>query len=419
MTPHLLEVGLRWPPETFVQRKLQGLAGLGYRITVASPATRIESRARVPGVELLRVPHWDASPPAKALGAFAGGARLLVSDPRKLRALWRAIRESLPPGRRGWREELVALRRFAPLARLEPDIVHFEWESAAVDHLPLLDVWDAPTVVSCHGSGVSSQPHAPRWRERWATRFPLVFRRAAAVHCVADAVAANAQRYGLDPDKARVIRPGIDPAAFCPAPREDDPTELRIVTVARLVWGKGYEYALVTIARLVEEGLPVRYEIVGTDPHPDIGEVSDRPRMERAIADLGLGGRVTLSGHLPPDEVRAALCRADVYLHPSLDEGLATVIAEAMSCGVPAVATDVGGTRELLRDGIDGFVVPPRDPDALAERVRRLWEDSGARRRMGVSARERIRTEFTLDEHVKRFAELYAALAPNAAGVGS
>jgi glycosyltransferase involved in cell wall biosynthesis/GT2 family glycosyltransferase len=417
--PHLLEVGLRWPPETFVQRKLQGLARLGYQITVASPANPDESRARVPGVELLRVPHWNASPQAKLLGALVGGARLLLSDPRKLRTLRRAIRESLPRGRRGWREELAALRQLAPLARLEPDVVHFEWESAAVDHLPLLDVWDAPTVVSCHGSGVSSRPHDARWGERWLAAYPLVFRRAAAVHCVADAVAANAQRYGLEPDKARIIRPGIDPTAFCPAPREEESTELRLVTVARLIWCKGYEYALVAIARLVEEGVPVRYEILGTDPPPGIGEVSDRPRMEHAIADLGLGGRVRLSGHLPPDEVRAALCRADVCLHPSLDEGLATVIAEAMSCGLPVVATDVGGTRELVRDGVDGFVVPPRDPDALAGGVRRLWGDAGARRRMGVSARERIRADFTLDEHVQRFAELYAAVVRGPAGVAS
>jgi colanic acid/amylovoran biosynthesis glycosyltransferase len=417
--PHLLEVGVRWPPETFVERRLQGLAGLGYRITVASPANRDQAQALVPGVELLQVPHWDASPQAKLLGALVGGARLLLSDPRKLRRLRRAIRASLPPGCRGWRDQLVALRRFAPLARLEPDIVHFEWESAAVDHLPLLDVWDAPTVVSCHGAGVSSQPHAARWRERWATRFPHVFRRAAIVHCVADAVAANAQRYGLDPDKARVIRPGIDPAAFCPAPREEeDPTEFRLVTVARLIWCKGYEYALIAIARLAAEGVPVRYEILGSDPRPEIGEVSERPRMEHAIADLGLGGRVKLSGHLPPDEVRAALCRADACLQPSLDEGLATVIAEAMSCGVPVVATDVGGTTELVRDGLDGFVVPPRDPDALAEGVRRLWKDPAGRRRMGASARERIRAEFTLDEHVKRFAGLYAEVA-RPAGVES
>jgi glycosyltransferase involved in cell wall biosynthesis len=415
---HLLEVGMRWPPETFVQRKLQGLARRGYRVTVVSPVNRVEGRARVPGVELLRVPHWAEPRRAKLVGGVLGAARLAIRDPRRLRALMRSIRASLPAGRRGWRDQLAALRRFAPLADLRPDIVHFEWESAAVDHLALFDIWNAPIMVSCHGAGVNRQPHAARWRERSLSGFPLVFRRAALVHCVADAVAANARHYGLDPEKARIIRPGIDPTEFCPSPHRDESDELRLITVARLIWGKGFEYGLVAIAQLVEQGVPVRYEILGTDPHPDIGEVSDRPRIEHTIDDLGLRERVTLSGHLAPHEVRAALCRSHVYVHPSLSEGLATVIAEGMSCALPVAVTDVGGARELVRDGIDGFLVSPRDPAALAAAVKRLWEDPELRRRMGDAARERICTEFTLDRHVERYVELYAEVARASGAAG-
>ena len=402
---------MRWPPETFVQRKLEGLAERGYRITVASPANRVEARAQVPGATLLNVPHWDAPRRAKLLGGLTGAARVGVRHPRRLRTLVRSIRATAPAGQRGQRDTLAALRRFAPLALVEPDIVHFEWESAAVDHMALLDVWDAPTVVSCHGAGVNRQPYAARWRERTLAGFPLVFRRAAVVHCVADAVAANAQRFGLDPEKARIIRPGIDPAAFCPQPRPDGDGTLRLVTIARLIWGKGFEYALVAIALLAERGVPVHLEILGTDPHPDIGEVSDRPRIEHTIDDLGLGDRVALSGHLPPDQVHAALCRADAYFHSALSEGLATVIAEAMSCALPVVATDVGGTRELVRDGVDGFVVPPRDPRAMAAALQRLWEEPERRRRMGDAARDRIRTDFTLERQVELFAEMYAEVA--------
>jgi colanic acid/amylovoran biosynthesis glycosyltransferase len=404
---HLLEVGLRWPPETFLQRKLEALAARGVRVTVASPVSRRGSGPRLPGVELRRVPHWLGTRPRKLLELVVDGARLLFSDPARLIRLIEAVRArpSGPAGRRGL-ETLDLLRMCLRLARLRPDVAHFEWETAAARYLPLMDVWDCPVVVSCRGREIHVYPHTPG-NEDWVGQLPSVFRKAAAVHCVSEAIRAEATRYGLDPAKAWLIRPAVDTAFFHPGgDRTADPA-LRVIGVGDLFWVKGQEYALKAIRLLADRGIPARFEIVG-GVRPDLGDAArERERLLRTIEDLELGDRVTLHGPLGPAEVRSRLQRADALLHASLAEGIPNTVLEAMACGLPVVATDCGGTREAVSDGREGFVVAPRDSEAMAAALERLWREPELGREMGRAGRARVESEFALAQQVPRIAALY------------
>jgi glycosyltransferase involved in cell wall biosynthesis len=183
------------------------------------------------------------------------------------------------------------------------------------------------------------------------------------------------------------------------------------VSVGWLRWLKGYEYALLAVAELAGEGVPVTLDILGGDPPPDVGEGSERARILHSARALGLEDRVRLRGHVEPGEVVATLQRSDALLHASLSEGLPNVVLEAMACGLPVVATDVGGTREAVRDGVDGFVVPSRDPRAAAAALRTLWQDRALRERMGRSGRERVEAEFTLERLTDQWVELYERVA--------
>jgi glycosyltransferase involved in cell wall biosynthesis len=87
-----------------------------------------------------------------------------------------------------------------------------------------------------------------------------------------------------------------------------------------------------------------------------------------------------------------------------------------MSCGVPVVVTDVGGAREMVRDGIDGFVVPARDPDALAGAIETLWEKPSLRAEMGRAGRARVQEEFSMDSVADRFVDLLESTARGADG---
>jgi glycosyltransferase involved in cell wall biosynthesis len=400
----LVEVGTGWPPEPFLQRKLQGLAERGVDVAVASILAPGERPAWVPGLRLERLPHW-AEPSYRALAGMAKDAlELALHDRERLRTLVRSWQSSNLSGRIGWpRVARLHLR----LARLRADVIHIEWASFAATCEPLFGVWNVPVVVSCHGSEVFVHPSTGH-----PVELARLFRSVAVVHCASQAVERAAEAHGLDGSRARVIPSAVDPNVFRPPARKiGGDSEFVVVTVAALRWVKGYEYALAAIASLVAAGIPVRYEIVGTEPSgaTDQGE---RGRILAIARDLAILDRVRLHGHLPEPDVAALLRRADAFFQASLSEGMPTALLEAMASGLPVVATDAGGTREVLADGVEGFLVPPRDPRAAAEALLRLWGDSELRAAMGRAGRARVVTELTLEQQLDRFESLYRELAP-------
>jgi glycosyltransferase involved in cell wall biosynthesis len=408
---HLLEVGVRWPPETFLCWKLEGLAARGFRVTVASKAV-FDRDARLDGVDMVRIERRSTSPTRARSIVARDGLALALRSPLRLVRLWRAVRRHAPPGERaryGGTAGLYAM--YLRLARLSPDVVHFEWNGAAVEYLPLFDVWRCPVVTSCHGSDVSIYPHMPDL-ERYARGLVEVFDRASAVHCVSDALARETATFGLAPSKRRVIRPGVDPSAFAPGPsRNGAGGPLRVVTVGWLRWMKGHEYALSAVRAAIDRGVPVTLDIIGGTPGAEIGEPGEVRHIVHTIHDLGLADHVRLRGTLPTPQVIEQLRAADVLLHPSVSEGLPTVLVEAMACGIPVIATDVGGVTELVSDGVDGLVVPCRDPAAMADALEALWRDPALRARMGAAGRHTVQSGFTLERQLGAFQQLYEEVA--------
>jgi glycosyltransferase involved in cell wall biosynthesis len=398
---HLLEVGLHWPPETYLQWKFARLAAAGMRVTVASRVPRRKAGGRVPGAELQRVPSWSEPSPRAAAGLIVDALGLLAGSPRKLAALVAAVRRTRGSAgeRLGWRAKLRVLRSFLRLAGLRPDVVHFEWVTAAVDHLPLLEVWKRPVVISLHGDPAEFMSN-PRWRH--GIREAL--RRADAVHCVSEAVRRQSTSYGTDPAKAWLIRPAIDPEFFTPNGRTtgegDGP--LRLLSVGRLHWIKGYEYALQAVRLLLDRGMSVRLEIAGEGP--------DRDRIAATVDDLGLHRHVELLGALDSSAVRSRLRGAGALVNSSVSEGIPTSLLEAMACSVPVVASDCGGVAEAVTDGREGLLVAPRDPAAMAAALERLARDPGLRERMGRAGRARVEADFAIDRQVAHFVEMYEHL---------
>lgn len=365
----LLVAGVGWPPETFLRQRLEGLARRGVEVTaaVSVPPSRAVG-AGLQGVRMVRLPHWD--------------------DPKPLRA-WRAL----------WGRPA-----YAALARLRPEVVHFEWNSVAIEYWPLVEHWRRPVVVSCRGSQILVRPHVPG-QEQYVRGLERTLARATAVHCVSAAIRDEATRFGLDPAKAVVIRPAVDAEFFQPGGgRRGDGTEFRIVSTGSLHWVKGHEYALAAVRKLVEDGLRVWFEIIGD------GKKAELQRLQYAIQDLGLEDVVRLRGTLPPMAVREALQQADAFLLASVSEGISNAALEAMACGVPVVTTECGGMREAVTDAVEGFVVPVRDPEAMAGALAKLAFDRELRERLGRAGRERVLREFTLARQMDDFLSLYRKL---------
>lgn len=395
---------MKWPPEHYLRRKLEGLAAGGMNVAVATPDRPRDAEVPLRGVRPVRLPRGDEPAAVAVLRLGRDCLRLGLQRPRALLRLLRVARRAgAPVGR------TVRLLRGQVVVMLEkPAVVHFEWESAAVDFLPLFEACGCPVLVSSHG-GIHLRPKVGD--QRMIRAYPAIFARATAVHCVSQAVREEAVRFGLDRAKARVIHTAIDVDFFSPAPRGDrDPEELRVIGIGRLHWQKGYDLAIEAVASLARAGVPVSYEILGGEPSARTGKASDRGRLLYLIHELGLEGRVRLLGRVSQEVVRDRLRASDVLLQTSHFEGHPNAVLEAMACALPVVVTDWSGVGEAVEHDVEGLVCPRGSPQVLADALGSL-RDPALARRLGDAGRQRVLAEFTLEQQLESFRRLYAEMA--------
>lgn len=393
----VMMAGFIWPLETFVVRLIGGLAEAGVRVIV--PYTQPPERAwrSVENIEWMSAPSWSG-PQLDRLGQA-----VLATTQAGLRS-WSETRMMFKEARlQGTAiSQLERMHRLAPFAGRDWDVVYFPWNTGAVLYGPLMSL--GPAVISCRGGQININPHEPG-REEYRAALRESFERAAAVHCVSEAILDEAVELGMARKKATVIRPAVDPEFFRPpeTPRTLAAAPYRIITTGAVIWRKGFEYALEAIRVLADRQIPVQFHI--------IGDGDEWQRLLYTIHDLRLSDHVVLHGRLSPPEVLAQLQQADVFLLSSLSEGIANAVLEAMATELPVVTTKVGGMAEAVADGIEGLVVPARCPEAMASALQKLWEQPELRPRMGGCGRERILREFTLEEQVARFVELFESVA--------
>lgn len=394
---HILIAGLSWPPETFLARLIRGLAAAGVQVTLALPQKPGPVWEEVPNLDWFYAPPWRGSYAARLLRT---GRALIGATRRSPQTAAHLSHQAMT--QYGPREGMVRLHRWLPLSGRSWDVVYFPWNGAAIENLPLFDV--APVVISCRGAQINVVPHNP---ERLTVRDGLreTFQRAAAVHCVSKAIMLEAEQYGLERSKTRIIRPAVDPGFFDSIDSEPLQTagSFRLLTTGSLIWRKGYEYLLSAVRLLVDRGVPVQLDV--------IGEGAERQRVAFTIDDLDLSEHVVLHGRIPPIQVRQYLQQADVFVLSSLSEGISNAVLEAMACGLPVVTTNCGGMAEAVTDGVEGFVVPVRDPLAMAGALWTLWEQPELRPRMGQAGRARILREFTLEQQIAAFVEMFLEVA--------
>jgi colanic acid/amylovoran biosynthesis glycosyltransferase len=193
---------------------------------------------------------------------------------------------------------------------------------------------------------------------------------------------------GLPPEKVQRISMGVDLAKFTVSGKTNLSAPLRFISIARLSRGKGHTYALQALKRLKDRGVPFSYVIVGG------GEYEDTVRQE--IASSGLEDSVVLTGTLSEAEIVDELGRSDVLLLTSFGtfEAAPVCVMEAMACGVPTITSIIGGTRDMIQSGKDGFLVEQKDVDGIEKAMMALHDDRDRLGRMGREARKRAEELF-------------------------
>jgi glycosyltransferase involved in cell wall biosynthesis len=270
------------------------------------------------------------------------------------------------------------------------------------------------TIAVSHGwTGATWKVRLNEALDRWSLR------RFDRVVCVSATQAEKVRRAGVAPGKIVVIRNAVDAATMPANAAELQALKERFVLPKRWLIGaagrfspeKGYDQ-FVAAAALVRKTHPEAGFIL-------FGKGPLQADIERAIAANGLEGHFLLGGFRT--DLASLWPGFDAAVLPSYSEGLPVMALEALAAGVPIVATAVGGTPEAVRDGVDGFLVPTRDPAAIADRLRRLLDDDAQRQTMGQQGRERVLTEFTFDGQAQAFCRLFdeLLLKPALAEVGA
>jgi colanic acid/amylovoran biosynthesis glycosyltransferase len=304
------------------------------------------------------------------------------------------------------------LRRFyvdAPLIRLNPSVLHFEFGTLAVGRMYLRKALGCRIVVSFRGFDISyaglEDPNY--YRDVWTE--------ADCLHFLGEDLLSRARNRGYVDGSNHVLIPAsIDHIFFDPGRKEhrdvcgsrDRP--LRILSVGRLEWKKGYEFAIEAVSRILSRGCAVEYEIIGDGAFFE--------GLAFACRQFGIADNVRFLGSLPRETVRDKMLWADVFLHAAVSEGFCNAVLEAQSMMLPIVSSDADGLRENIADGESGFVVSRRSGDQLADKLILLAADPARRMEMGRQGRRRVQDLFCLTKQVNENHRLYSKFV-NPAGL--
>ena len=240
-----------------------------------------------------------------------------------------------------------------------------------------------------------------RFHLRWMDR----------VVCVSEKQAERVRRAGVSPERVVVIRNAIDPERFadvdlryCQQLQDFFPTPRRCIVGAagRLSPEKGFDVLVRAAERIAACDRTLGFVHFGGGPL--------REELARRVEAAGLQDTFVFAGHRP--DLDQFLPFFDLMVLPSFTEGLPNVVLEAFAAGVPVVATAVGGTPEVVEDGVNGFLVPAGDDAALARRILDALESDDRRQLMGRRGCERVRQDFTFAAQARAYRRLFAELLP-------
>ena len=309
---------------------------------------RWPSDPQPPGFPVQRKPAWDLTPLLGAQLALTVGSR-------------RALRRMM----RGFKPHVIHAQSLHFLSTV----------TAATLSSPAV-----PLVTTAHLGSVAELPARVRvptqTYERTIGR--LVLRRSSRVIAVSASVQEHVVALGARPQAVDLVPNGVDVALF-DRPRDGDPDgPLRVAYTGRLIANKGPDVLLDAVASLHRRGVPLVVDIYG--------DGARRGAIEARIRREGLA-EVRLHGHVSDLPIR--LADTDVLVRPSYTEGLPLGVLEGMAAGCAVVATAVPGNTDLVEDGVNGLLVPPGDPDGLADALARLVEQRDLVDQMGREARRR------------------------------
>jgi glycosyltransferase involved in cell wall biosynthesis len=208
-------------------------------------------------------------------------------------------------------------------------------------------------------------------------------------------------RHGINPNKIKVIYNGVEPVVYRRKGREIR----RIGTVGKLVERKGHEYFIHMAHKLITDGCErLEFRIYGDGPR--------KASLQKLIEELNCSGKVKLMGYTSnKEDIYSSI---DVYVHTSLQEPFGLSVVEAMQCGIPVVCFAVGALKEIVEEGVTGYLVDPYDVKALINRIRSLVDNPSKASLMGKEGIRRYKEMFTSSLMANEYNRIYTSFQGSA-----
>lgn len=372
------------PSTVFIERLINELACLGIRIVVAG---RIRKHISYQSSAVDLFGYTNKLSQLK-LGLSLSLSLMFTAPAKFFKLINTLSRNNIRAFSSSWVNCLV-------IVSVKPDILHIQWAKTIQDWIWVKD-FGIKLVASLRGAHIN---YTPIFEKDVANSYLRCFPKVDGFHAVSNAISAVAQTYGAPRERIRTIYSGLDIEKFKFRKswvRESG--NVRILSVGRAHWKKGYTYAIDAIKILKSKNCNCIYTVVGLDNEEAAFQVHD----------LGLTENVQLFGKLEFEKVLQLMESADIFLLPSVEEGIANVVLEAMAMGLPVISTNCGGMGECIVDRVNGFLIPTRDPASIVNAVLELLQlDCAALQAMAISARKMIDDRFAARRMGTEMKELY------------
>ncbi len=389
---------------TFLLDEVLGLRARGVHIETASINAPDRSLSELPpreADEAARTYYVQGKSRLSAMGTVAG---ILVRQPaavfRGIRTVF-AIRDLTIRRRVYWffyLAEALLLGRWMAKRGLKHLHIHFGGPVASVGLLASA-AWRIPFSLTIHGPEELLDLSYNHLREK--------VEQASFVFCISDFCKSQLCQLVAPKHwhKLHVLRLGVDPAIFSPASGPSYASRsgiLHAVCIGRLVPAKGHQTLLEALLLLRAHAITMQLVLIGGGP--------EMPYLQAFVQAHQLCDCVTFTRALPHNEALAHLREADLFVLASFAEGIPVALMEAMALGIPCVSTFVAGIPELIRDGVDGLLVPPGNAQAFAEALLVLATDRPRRLAMGEAARRKVVDHYNLPCNHERLGEAFERL---------
>lgn len=380
------------PSTTFIENLIEGLSENGFEILLfGKKGKKVKYNSNV---KLFPTPGSNAG---LLFFLLKESLTMLITNPKLfLKSVSKIYRR-----KKSFPDFLKEAGILFPVLNHQPDVFHIQWAKTIERFPELFELLKCKIALSLRGAHINYSPIADKnLAESYKKYFPEVD----GFHAVSEAISIEAQKYNADKKRIKVIHTSVSKDLLMRSSLlYNGEKKIEIISVGRFHWKKGYHYALDSLRTLADEGIDFNYTLIAQ------GEVPEE--IIFLIDEYKFTDKVKIIQNADHDMLVKLLTESHILLLPSVEEGIANVVLEAMAAGVPVITTDCGGMNEAVKDNFNGYVTPVRTTERMSEKIKEFINSDSEKKKILVSnAKQTIKENFSREKQIQGFSDFYKTM---------